>query len=259
MKLQGILLLSAAALSGCTLDLSSDTDPRAPALTLQNISSAPGKSYRDIDESQLQAGDLLFSSSVGATSFGIRLFSTSSVSHVALYIGEGKVAEAVGSGVQVVPVAEAIKHSDKLFVLRRPDLTPQQTAKIAEFAMAKLGRGYNYTGIVKMMPFMVTKQLCALNPFSRDFRRQCLMGLANSQLDHDIPDPERYFCSQFVIAAFQYSGQPLTTAEAGWVSPADLLHMREGDVHTLVPVKPLRYVGHLSPGIYFKARHSFLR
>ncbi len=259
MKQIALTLLIATALSGCALDLSSDTAAPARVLTLQSISSAPGDSYRDIDESQLMAGDLLFSSSVGATSFGIRLFSTSSVSHVALYIGEGKVAEAVGSGVQVVPLADAIKHSDKLFVLRRPDLTPEQSAKISEFAAEKLGRGYNYAGIVKMMPFMVTKQLCALNPFSRDFRRQCLTGLAASQLGNDAPDPQRYFCSQFVIAAFKYSGQPLTNADAGWVSPADLLHMREGDVHTLTPVKPLHYVGHLRPGIYFRARHSMLR
>lgn len=259
MKKSVLLLLIAVGLSGCTLDMSSGQNSPIPAFALQSISSAPGKSYRDIDESQLLTGDLLFSSSVGATSFGIRLFSTSSVSHVALYIGEGRVAEAVGSGVQIVPLADTIKHSDKLFVLRRADLTAEQTAKIAEFATSKLGRGYNYAGIVKMMPFMVTKQLCSLNPFSRDFRRQCLTGLAASQLGNDLPDPERYFCSQFVIAAFQYSGQPLTTADAGWVSPADLLHMREGDVPTLVPVKPLHYVGHLRPGIYFKARHSMLR
>ena len=30
-----------------------------------------------------------------------------------------------------------------------------------------------------------------------------------------------------------------------WVSPADILHMREHDVPSVVPVVPLQYVGHL--------------
>ena len=41
---------------------------------------------REIAESDLRSGDLLFFSSLGVTSFGIRAFSPSSVSHVALYL-----------------------------------------------------------------------------------------------------------------------------------------------------------------------------
>lgn len=247
-------------LCGCTLDLA-PTQTRAPSaipqrntVMLQRLSSAPNGSYKEISEEQLKPGDLLFSSSIGVTSLGIRLFSTSAVSHVALYIGEGYVSEATGAGVQIVTLSEALAHSDKLFVLRHPSLTLQQEKKIAEFSKSKQGTGYNYTGIVKMIPFMLTKQLCSLNPFSRDFRQQCITGLASSQIGAETSAiPDSYFCSEFVAAAYQYAGQPLTRNEAAWVSPSDLLHMREGDVPTLTPVNPLRYVGHLSPGIYIKA------
>ena len=75
---------------------------------------------------------LLFSSSLGVTSLGIRAFSASSVSHVALYVGEGQVAEATGAGVQVITLQQALAHSDKLFALRVPDLTPDQ----AKFCLA---------------------------------------------------------------------------------------------------------------------------
>ncbi len=34
-------------------------------------------------------------------------------------------------------------------------------------------------------------------------------------------------------------------ADPRWVSPADPLHMREGDVAAIAAARPLRYVGHL--------------
>jgi hypothetical protein len=37
------------------------------------------------------------------------------------------------------------------------------------FAWQVKDSGYNYRGIIQFMPFMVTKQLCSLNPFSKDF------------------------------------------------------------------------------------------
>ena len=54
-----------------------------------------------------------------------------------------------------------------------------------------------------------------------------------------------FFCSQFVLEAYRQAGAPLSDVDPRWVSPADLLHMREGDVATLAASRPLRYVGHL--------------
>lgn len=247
-------LLSIFLLAGCTLDVASPYSKDKPFIALQRQSSAPRDTYRDLAPGQLLPGDLLFSSAIGATSVGIRLFSVASVSHVALYIGDNQVAEAVGGGgVQIVPLEEVLAHSDKLFVLRDPALSGEQALKIREFAYAKRGKKYNYSGIAKMIPFMVTKQVCSLNPFSREFRQQCIEGLAKAQLGAVDPQKEeRYFCSQFVSAAYQYAGQPLAMTESSWISPADLLHMREGDIATVAPVQPLQYKGHLSPGIYLK-------
>ena len=73
-----------------------------------------------------------------------------------------------------------MKHSDKLFVLRVPDLTPQQATDITAFANKIKDSGYNYRGIVEFIPFMVTRQMCSLNPFSEDFRQQCVSGFGES-------------------------------------------------------------------------------
>lgn len=254
-----LFALLSVLLTGCTLDVARSDPDKHPALPVhvqfQALSSAPGNSLREIKQADLQAGDLLFSSAISLKSLGIRIFSTSAVSHVAVYIGQGQVAEAVGEGVQIISLEEALTHSDKMFALRMPNLTEEQASQIRQFANQKAGSRYNYQGIAEMVPFMLTKQLCSLNPFSADFRQQCVKGLAAAQLSTPSGTGNTsYFCSEFVIAAFENAGHPLTLASPGWVSPGDLLHMREGDIATLAPSQSLAYVGHIKPGIYLRAR-----
>ena len=47
-------------------------------------------------------------------------------------------------------------------------------------------------------------------------------------------------------------GIPLTLAQSGWISPADLMHMRSGDVSAFKPETQLQYIGHLSQGFILK-------
>ncbi len=137
-----LLLPCFLLLSACTVDISQpdssatvvNAEAKTWAVKFQHQSSFTEQSIKEITEPDLKPGDLLFSSSLGVTSFGIRVFSTSSVSHVAIYLGDNNVAEATGAGVQIVSLKKAIKHSDKLFVLRVPDLTPQQATEITAFA-----------------------------------------------------------------------------------------------------------------------------
>lgn len=252
-----LLLPCVFLLSACTLDVSQptpDANAKRWALKVQRQSSFTDQTLREITDAELKAGDLLFSSSLGVTSFGIRAFSTSSVSHVAIYLGDNEVAEATGAGVQIVTLKEAMKHSDKLFALRAPTLTPKQAAEMKTFANKIKNSGYNYRGIAEFIPFMVTRQLCSLNPFSEEFRQQCVSGLAKAQLsDVNEADKQAWFCSEFVTDAFAKAGHPLTLAQAGWISPSDLMHMREGDLSAFKSETQLHYVGHLKLGIYIKA------
>lgn len=140
----GLLTFALLLLTACTLDVgrsspstsAADDHSSSWAVTLQRQSSIAGSGLREIAESDLRSGDLLFSSSLGVTSLGIRAFSASSVSHVALYVGEGQVAEATGAGVQVISLQQALAHSDKLFALRVPDLTPDQATAMKKFCLA---------------------------------------------------------------------------------------------------------------------------
>lgn len=55
-----------------------------------------------------------------------------------------------------------------------------------------------------------------------------MSGSAKAQLgDAASGDKKAWFCSEFVSEAFVRAGHPLTLAQAAWISPSDLLHMRK--------------------------------
>ena len=74
-------------------------------------------------------------------------------------------------------------------------------------------------------------------------RNACLQGIAAIQLG--TYDNDGFFCSQLVLESYKQAGLPITDANPRWISPADILHMREGDVPSLKIHQPLSYVGHL--------------
>jgi uncharacterized protein YycO len=154
-----LLLPSFLLLSACTVDISQpdssatavDAEAKTWAVKFQHQSSFTEQSIKEITAPDLKPGDLLFSSSLGVTSFGIRVFSTSSVSHVAIYLGDNNVAEATGAGVQIVSLKKAMKHSDKLFVYEsrtllrnKPQKSPRSPtkSKIAGITIAALSSSF---------------------------------------------------------------------------------------------------------------------
>ncbi len=210
--------------------------------TVRN-STLPESGMIKIGEQDLQAGDILFSSEASVQSLGIRLFSNAAVSHVFLYLGNGEIAEAVGAGVRIRRLDEALKESNLTAAFRRPDLTEENIAALRDFARQQNGRRYNFLGIVKQVPYSLARNACELPVIPRRIRRFCLNTMAAVM----IPSfgNRRFFCSQFVIEAFNRAGKPLTSKSPEWLDPADILHMREGDVATFTPKARLNYVGHL--------------
>lgn len=111
------------------------------------------------------------------------------------------------------------------------------------FAAQHDGKRYNTLGIVLQAPFTLQRQYCELPLVPGLVRDFCIRGLASIQLGAARND--RFFCSQFVLEAYQHARLPLTTADPLLVSPADLLHMRDGDVPSVRTEQALDYVGHL--------------
>ena len=239
-------LCAAVWLSACATEWQKQhAEDGRGVMRLQTVrnSTLPESGMIKIGEQDLQAGDILFSSEASVQSLGIRLFSNAAVSHVFLYLGDGEIAEAVGAGVRIRRLDEALKESNLTAAFRRPDLTEENIAALRDFARQQNGRRYNFLGIVKQVPYSLARNACELPVTPRRIRRFCLNTMAAVM----IPSfgNRRFFCSQFVIEAFNRAGKPLTSKLPEWLDPADILHMREGDVATFTPKARLNYVGHL--------------
>ena len=247
MKWNKLAVLCAAVwLSACATEWQKGhAEDGRDVMRLQTVrnSTLPESGMIKIGEQDLQAGDILFSSEASVQSLGIRLFSNAAVSHVFLYLGDGEIAEAVGAGVRIRRLDEALKESNLTAAFRRPDLTEGNIAALRDFARQQNGRRYNFLGIVKQVPYSLARNACELPVIPRRIRRFCLNTMAAVM----IPSfgNRRFFCSQFVIEAFNRAGKPLTSKSPEWLDPADILHMREGDVATFTPKARLNYVGHL--------------
>ena len=241
------LALAAFALTGCATQFLDPTGQKPPSFQVQNrLLLTPTNGGKRIEASDLRAGDIVLSSTNGIASLGIRLLTVTPVSHAALYLGNDQFAEAVGSGVLIRSAADFIAGESTIVAFRHPHLSPEQAALVRAFAEAQEGKKYNSLGIVLQAPFVLQRQFCEIPLVPSLVRDACIRGLAAIQLGAARND--RFFCSQFVLEAYQRAKLPLTTANPLLVSPADLLHMREGDVPSVRTEQALLYVGHLKSG-----------
>jgi len=232
----------AAALQGCATAFGPQAG-EAP-FRFQNPSAAPAGEHAFIGPEALRPGDILLTSMPGFAAVSIELVTVAPVSHAAIYVGEGRVIEAVRSGVSERSIGELLEQESVALVLRHPELSPAQARGIAHYARAKTGTGFNFVGVWLQIPYSVGRKLvCELPLVPGAARDACLRGLGVlSQLG---TREGRLFCSQLVLQAYRHAGVVITEADPRMVSPADLLHMREGDVSSLNIATPLRYVGHL--------------
>ena len=241
------LALALALLTGCATRFSDPAGQSPPRLQVQNrLLLTPANGGRRIQASDLRAGDIVLSSTNGITSLGIRVLTVAPVSHAALYLGDDQIAEAVGSGIRIRRTTDFIAGESTIVAFRHPDVNPHHAAALRSFAQTHDGKKYNTLGIVLQAPFTLQRQFCEIPLVPSLVRDACIRGLASIQLGAARND--RFFCSQFVLEAYQQARLPLTTASPLLVSPADLLHMREGDVPSVRTEQALQYVGHLKSG-----------
>ncbi len=180
----------------------------------------PGAGGRSIPVSTLQKADLIVSTTDAAISVGIRLATLSSVSHARIYVGNGRCVDATGHGVRVRALEAAIRDDgDTLCVAyRKPGLSSTQAQAACDFALAQVGKPYDYAGVGAQAPGV----------------RGSLIGII-AQIAGQGED--RFFCSELVFAAYAHAGAPLDSVSAGNSSPSM--------VPGLWRRSRLTYVGHL--------------
>ena len=244
-SLSSCILLAALLLllSGCASRIDLPSEDSGMRLRIQNSGIAPGNGGELIPIDALQAGDVLLTSIATVNSFGIRLGSFSPVSHAVLYLGEGQIAEAVGTGVRVRGIDEVVAEEQMVVAFRIPGVDAPHIERLRAWSLSQVGARYNTVGVLLQAPFVLNRRLCELPMIPGPVSHFCVSGMARVQLGASRND--QFFCSQFVLEAYRQAGLPITQADPRWVSPADLLHMREGDVPSIAAIRPLRYVGHL--------------
>ena len=243
------MLLAAAAsitallLSACASHIELPTKDAGLRVRMQSSAIAPGNGGELIKADALQPGDILLTSVATVNSFGIRLGTFSPVSHAVLYLGDDVVAEAVGSGVRQRTLDALVDDEQMVVAFRLPGVTAEHVARLGAWSLMQVGTRYNTVGVMLDAPFVLNRRVCELPLIPGPVRNFCVSGFATVQLGASRND--QFFCSQFVLEAYNQAGLPITTTDPRWVSPADLLHMREGDVPSVASSKPLRYIGHL--------------
>ena len=212
----------------------SAVDPRAAALS-DEIPLDPGNGGMSIGPDALQIGDIILSTTDAASSGLIRFGTGSPVSHAMLYVDQGQqVIEAIGSGVTMRPLADAIAHATLAVAFRSPGLDEAHRQLVADAAVTHVGEPYDKIGIVRQAKFQIDRHVCDLLSGTAAATCRDYVGY----VDLGTPRPGTFFCSELVVAAYDAAGAPLTTAPYNWTSPDDLaeLAFRDG---------ALAYVGHL--------------
>ena len=246
------LVALVALLQGCATQLSfrpgtetqdGETPSEVAVLQFQRASIEPGENEPLLAPHDLRPGDILLTSAPSLRAAGIQLFTFAPVSHAAVYIGDGEIVEAVMPSVRARGIKEVLKEETVVLVLRHPELTEEQARLIREYALSKSGTGFNLLGITLQLPFSIGRKVCEVPLVPSAVRDACIRSLG--VLNQLAASESRLFCSQLVLQAYRHAGLAITDADPSLISPADILHMREGDVSSVRIRKQLQQVGHL--------------
>jgi V8-like Glu-specific endopeptidase len=190
----------------------------------QAIPLDPGVGGQSIGYDALQPGDIIVSTARHPVSYAIRAGTVSAVSHAMLYVGDGRVVEAVGDGVREVELATAIDDAILAVAYRDPRVDDAAAAQIVGYAREQVGKPYNYAG-AGLAGYRL------LHPL-----RARLIDAIRSATGTGSDDARSFFCSELVFAAFREAGLPLLASAPRHGTPDDLVQLRESG---------LDYVGHL--------------
>jgi V8-like Glu-specific endopeptidase/cell wall-associated NlpC family hydrolase len=184
----------------------------------------PGVGGMSIGVDALQPGDVIVSTARHAVSYAIRAGTLSAISHAMLYVGDGKIIEAVGGGVREVAIEQAIGDALLAVAYRDSRVNASITQAVVDHARSRVSNPYNYAGVA-FTGYRI------LNPLPA----RIIDGIA-SRVGLEVGQAGTTYCSELVLEAFENAGVPLVASRPGASTPDDLVQLSRS---------VLAYVGHL--------------
>ena len=167
--------------------------------------------FSNIDIGYLMPGDILVSTTNATVSNIIRIGTHSIVSHAMLYVGEGKIIEAVGEGVNVNLLRNNIEaHGYRnVTAYRYPSLSTDKARLIVTYALRQKGKGYDYSGLIggaensdALLMRSYPSVAIILVPLALG-GQMAVRHFANSGT---FQNENKYFCSELVFESYLKSG-----------------------------------------------------
>jgi len=164
----------------------------------------------------LQLADILLSTGGAKASAVIRGATVSRFSHASLYIGEGQIVEAIGSGVTLQSLRDAMSDDTLVSVYRRLRMSAEQSRQVVRYVRLQVGKVYDYAGavgggITSPSGFVLSLFLSPIVTFG---------GIAADLYNRANPDAA-FYCSELVALAFENAHVPLGSGAAS-TTPADI-------------------------------------
>ncbi|GAB4262273.1 MAG: hypothetical protein Kow0065_12930 [Methylomicrobium sp.] len=165
---------------------------------------------------QLKPADILLSTGSAAASVVIRMGTVSRYSHAALYIGDGQIVEAIGSGVTRQSLQDAMSDDTLVSVYRRLRMSDEQGLQVIRYAKQQVGKKYDYSGAagggITSGPGIVIGIF--LGPIV------AAAGVGADLYNRYNPEAS-FYCSELVAIAFEKAGVPLGSGAAS-TTPQDI-------------------------------------
>ncbi|CDI02550.1 conserved hypothetical protein [Candidatus Competibacter denitrificans Run_A_D11] len=166
--------------------------------------------------SDLKPADILLSTGEAKASKVIRGGTMSRYSHAALYIGKSQIIEAIGSGVTLQSLEDAMSDDTLVSVYRRLRMSDEQGLQVIRYAKEQIGKKYDYVGafgggVTSGPGFLIG---IFLSPI--------VIGAGVAADLYNRMNPEAaFYCSELVAIAFEKAAVPLGSGAAS-TTPADI-------------------------------------
>ena len=197
---------------------------------MSGIPLDPGAGGQSILPDALEIADIIVSTTGARVSGAIRAGSLSRVSHAMLYIGQGRVVEAIDEGVTIRSLQTAISTGRLAVAYRRNGLSGGGAERVAQWAKDKESSPYDLAGAAAHpSDLLVVYAVGILGVLPA-----AGVAIARSRTSQA---EDRFFCSQLIIRAFEEAGYPIIEGRLANMNPQQLVRAWSRG--------KLAYVGHL--------------